>query len=228
MTRAFYTIQIKREISKAVCGVKIEKAFATQKGKVVVQVDNEMGASQIVKTLNDKKSFGSNSIVHRPLGNRFGFVRDVHKDISESEIDACLQKEYPGAKSIRLKKEGAMLNSIKIIFQSCAQLKQSMVNGIFVHPQHFQVQEFKTASNSEPIRCFKCQKFHNTVAAFCENIQKCCFCSESHRSDVCPDKENSDKYICCNCGKNHCSNNKSCEKYMEAKDRILINRHNYG
>ena len=49
-----------------------------------------MDATQICETLNTTKSFGSNSKVHRPLGNRFGIVKDVHKDITDNEFDTSL------------------------------------------------------------------------------------------------------------------------------------------
>ena len=75
------------------------------------------------------------------MGNRNGIITNLHQEVSDEEIDMALQYHYPGAKSSRLKKDGKTLNSVKITFASCDQLKSSLSCGIFVHPQHFSLEE---------------------------------------------------------------------------------------
>lgn len=99
----------------------------------------------------------------------------MHHEVTEAEIDAALQNDYVGAKSCILKKNDMSLNSVKILFTSCDQLKKAMEYGIFVHPQHFTLEEFKSSTSNNPIQCFRCQQFHSTVAAFYDNPENVVF-----------------------------------------------------
>ena len=220
--------EIKREISKVHNGVKIMKAYGTAKGKIVVQFENEDNAKQITENLNNNKIFGAESKAYRPLGNRNGIIKHVHRDITDNQIDEYLQQEYIGAKAMRLSKNGNILNTVKIQFASSEQLKIAMTKGLLIHPQFFQVLEFKSSANVEPIQCYNCQKFHRTVAKFCENATKCSYCSEGHESRNCLQKEMTANHKCANCNDNHSSNSKTCAIYLQSKDKLLQKTQDYG
>ena len=119
------------------------------------------------------------------------------------------------------------LNSVKITFTSGEMLKNAINNGIFVHPQHFSLEEFRSSTSFDPVQCFRCQQFHNTVAAFCGNIERCGYCSEGHKSTECPNKDANEKLKCVNCKLNHSSKNRSCRSYIEAKEKKGAKNNNH-
>lgn len=72
------------------------------------------------------------------------------------------------------------------------------------------------------LRCSNCCKTGHKTAD-CKVNSVCGFCSEAHRSEVCPHKDDSSKYRCCMCSTNneHSTFAKQCPVYQNEVNKLI-------
>ena len=144
-----------------------------------------------------------------------------------------LNEDFQNIKCYRLQKKGNKLNSVKMIFNSRSHLNKAIKEGIFLENHHCPVDEL-ISNQHEPTRCYKCNKFHKSIARLCLNPVSCGYCSESHKFTECHNKIDASKVKCSNYNEPHPANDKSCTTYLQAKEKLInssvsfFNNHHVG
>jgi hypothetical protein len=75
-------------------------------------------------------------------------------------------------------------------------------------------------------QCHNCQQWGHTKEQGCKRKPRCRYCSKSHMSNECPNKDEPSTWRCLNCRGVHRSDDKRCRIYMEHLNRInkVLNR----
>lgn len=80
--------------------------------------------------------------------------------------------------------------------------------------------KFKTRPYvSEPMRCFRCQKFNHRSNQCRSAKQVCSLCTGDHKFQDCTSRDN---LKCVNCGQNHSSADKTCSKYTAIRATLKV------
>ena len=153
-----------------------------------------------------------------------GIGKFIDKNINDDELNKMITRQFKDSKSYRMKKDGNCLSSVKIIFANSSDLEKAKKDGLFINHMHCPVFEFVTNSSPEPTRCFKCQKFHKSVAKICTHDVACGHCSGPHSLSDCEHKNDPNKMKCINCNEKHKSNDKNCPVYLKIKDKMMSSR----
>ena len=148
-------------------------------------------------------------------------IKSVHKDITDDQIRDSLSDCYPGIQIQRLFKNQTMLNSLKVIFTDSEQLQHAVDNKVHFLNMRYQLEKF--SSSLQPVRCFSYQKFHNTVAKFCEYKTRCGFCAGNHNSQKWLSKDDTTRHKCTNCACNHPSSYTICQSYKDQVNKAKLN-----
>ena len=160
-------------------------------------VDNLGGAK--VRGLSAHKTNGSQTNI--------GFAKHVDKELTDEELNASVHSTFPEAKCQRLRKDGTILNTVKIIFKTQQDLSKATEFGIFIG--HYAVKVEPEKPTVRYVQCRNCWSFGH-VKKFCPHDKRCSHCGNAAQHEHCDLVQE-----CCNCGGSHSSKNwNECETFQ--------------
>lgn len=130
-----------------------------------------------------------------PRSSAVGIIRDVDKDITESDLKKAISATTP---VILVKRLGAS-ETVKLVFAT-----ETMPEHVVVGHIRFRVLQY----TDKPRQCHKCRRFGHIQTA-CPHVQRCSRCGGTHDRIDCQ----ADQPRCVNCKRKHEATSRSCPFY---------------
>ena len=210
--------------------MRIKSIFSTQAGNIIVEL---FSREDVEKVLREWKPnfFCSEGVPSTPLNIKGttaiympkstnlteAIIKKVQKKWTEEEIKVELESAHnsfvsPVNKRF-IKRNGDILNTIKVDFKNHDDLIKALEMGVFIHGEHFNVEAFKKQPKAH--QCFKCKNFGHP-AKWCSRRIRCQYCAEEgHAGTDCIIRWELNEYRCSNCNGQHCSTYSKCPVYVK-------------
>ena len=224
-------ICFRREFSKAVPHIGIDKINITRSGSVVLSPSTPEDFSRLFKedwTKHD--ALGSNILVSLPKGKTIQFkavITGVDPDLDNDDLKAELEDRncLKVTNITRLSNKETRTNTRKVIIclENEETQKRVLKDGIFLGYQHhtcveaFDRQRDNTANDIK--QCFRCQVWNpDHSSAQCKGNRACLWCGDDHFHQKCSHFQNKDraKAKCANCNEAHPAWSKTCTAFITA------------
>ena len=200
---------IYKEIRRFKPNIHIKTAYLNKHKDLVIQTDSKTDQIQI-ETPWDAAAFETGIQMKERRLKYFASIKGVSKKVNLDDLED-LKSEYKIVELLRLSnKEREMTTTIRVQFESEADLEYCIKGGIYIQDYHYRVIEWENRIKM----CYKCQGFGHK-AETCEKIQVCVKCTENHSSKECTKSKS--EYLCKNCGDNHASWESKCPKMIQKK-----------
>ena len=167
---------------------------------------------------------GQNSVIRKASTqekiNKAVIIRHVPTDKTETQIETDLASNFKVKASRFVKKDGTVLGTVKLIFETSQDQEKVTTDGIFLDNIFYRAQPF-VQQGIKIVRCFKCQKFGH-VSANCKSETSCGYCSGRHTFKECPNKDENPQ--CANCKSNHSTDSLQCTIYLKQAIAVYNSR----
>ena len=144
-------------------------------------------------------------------------VKRVNKQWTEEDIKTDLEScqngfSEPFVKRF-VKRNGEVLNTVKITLKSHTEYVKATRLGIFINGEHFKVETFQQQPKAH--QCYNCKHFGHP-AKWCVRKLRCEYCSaEGHAGRDCIVRGETHEYRCSNCKGQHSSTYYQCPEYIK-------------
>jgi len=162
-------------------------------------------------------------------------IKCVPHDISDEFLDQLLSEDLqtasllpttpaatPPAKCRRMMKGGSPLNTVKVVFNTDAQLQHCINNGVYIHADnlHLTVNIFYPSQAERATRCHNCQSYGHTTN-ICTKPQRCARCgAEGHSHWPAKGHKCEQPANCCHCNTAHEASSPNCDKFKKVKEGL--------
>ena len=222
----------KSQFNKHFEQMRIKAIFSTQAGNIIVEL---FDGNDVQRVLNEwKPNFfctqdipddiissdrRATNVVHMENSHRPTevLVKRVHRHLTDEEIFTELNSPHNNfsVATVKrfIKRNGEVLNTVKVTFQGHGDYLRAIQLGIFIHEEHYVVETFVQQQRAH--QCFKCKQFGHP-AKWCTRKIRCEYCShEGHAGKDCITRDEVHQYHCSNCKGQHSSTYYRCPVYLK-------------
>ena len=208
------SIEIKKEFARLFPLKRLVFAFNTARGNIHLEFLTVEEADEVFN--NWQPHFlGQNSVIRKASTqekiNKAEIIRHVPTDKTETQIETDLAFNFNVKASRFVKKDGTVLGTVKLIFETSQDQEKVTTDGIFLDNIFYRAQPF-VQQGIKNVRCFKCQKFGH-ISANCKSETSCGYFSGRHTFKECPNKDENPQ--CANCKSNHSTDSLQCTIYLK-------------
>ena len=218
--------KIRREIGKHIDRVIIDRIthYPHNPRKLMVQFATEGMRDAVLKDWLPDQMFGS-SKVRKPTKqkeNTVGVAKGVPLDMNDSELEADLQKSFPGATFYRMTKGEfkEKLRTVKIYFQSTSDLEKAVKDGLRLDSQSQYVRVEHLSWTPHVRHCTNCWRLGHSHGQ-CQSEKSCNHCGTSVTVGshlVCVEQPK-----CRNCSGSHSADQRDkCPAYKKRLEQITL------
>ena len=184
------SIEIRKEFAKLFPLKRLVFAFNTARGNIHQEFLTVEEADEVFNNWQPH-FFGQNSVIRKASTQekikKAVIIRHVTTDKTETQIETDLAFNFKVKASQFVKKDGTVLGTMKLIFETNQDQEIVTTDGIFLDNIFYRAQPF-VQQGIKIVRCFKCQKFGH-VSANCKSETSCGYCSGRHTFKECPNKD---------------------------------------
>ena len=211
--------EINKAVQDSIPDKSIIKDVRTNRRLNLIAIEFKENEPTIIDNLIASKKFGKwTATLRRPTTDTFkyGVISPVSVDMDTDLIREHIRingQHQNIVKSVeRMKKRcdtgWTDSNSIKISFSV-----DSLPNGISIFHSYYKIRPYV----SEPLQCFKCQRFGHKADS-CKGKQRCLLCGGEHSNKQCNLERNSEEdFTCANCKGAHKANSRKCPLFSNAR-----------
>ena len=229
---------IKKNFRAIFGDINIKHCFTSKGGTVFIELESEDDVEHIkcewqkeYFTINnnrqDSTGKGTSCVKLADL-KRCVLAKDVPTDISDTDLQLSISKNYPSATVKRfVRRNGDRMTTVKVDFAQTDGYERCLQEGnLKVGERVHNVVQFEP--KQRVIQCYRCFKFGHVAKLCSRQEQRCNLCSKNHSEQNCMfwQDKNCDRCKCSNCGGKHESLDRKCPSYKKVVDKIRAQSNN--
>ena len=224
-------ISFRKEFSKAVPHIKLDKINITRSGSVVLSPSTPEDFSRLFKEDWSKHdALGSNILVSLPKGKTIQYkavITDVDPDLDNDDLKAELEDrnslKVTGITRLLNKETRTKIRKVIVCLENEETQRRVLRDGIYLGYQLHRCVEAldkqRDDTGNDVKQCFRCQVWNpDHSSAQCKSQRACLWCGDAHFHRECPHFQNKDraKAKCVNCNEAHPAWSKTCKAFTAA------------